>query len=219
MSWNWANRPSLPAPFAHNVHYFNCSIPKQLLEKKLLLLDTIFKEEPTSGWHLSNLTKIKTFFSQIGFFCMLIKGSSRICLNHVAECFQDDSQIQDPILQHLKCLLCFILIWYVLSAFCIHTTVLRMLQSVTESLSLIQNKSLPFYLTLWDCLTCHYTHIYPIWPMNLSTYLSISRQKNPICEKKILILVKLDRCQPEVGSSLLIVSFTGLSTINSSFWY
>ena len=38
--------------------------------------------------------------------------------------------------------------------------------------------------------------------MNLSTYLSISRQKNPICEKKILILVKLDRCQPEVGSSL-----------------
>ena len=120
----------------------------------------------------------------IRFFCMLIKGSSRICLNHVAECFQDDSQIQDPILQHLKCLLCFILIWYVLSAFCIHTTVLRMLQSVTESLSLIQNKSLPFYLTLWDCLTCHYTHIYPIWPMNLSTYLSISRQKNPLCEKK-----------------------------------
>ena len=57
-------------------------------------------------------------------------------------------------------------------------------QSVTESLSLNQNKSLPFYLTLWDCLTCHYTHIYPIWPMNLSTYLSISRQKNPLCEKK-----------------------------------
>ena len=78
-------------------------------------------------------------------------------------------------------------------------------QSVTESLSLNQNKSLPFYLTLWDCLTCHYTHIYPIWPMNLSTYLSISRQKNPICEKKFLILVKLDRCQPEVGPSYIFI--------------
>ena len=153
---------------------------------------------------MSNLTIFLPFMTYIRFFCMLIKGSSRICLNHVAECFQDDSQIQDPILQHLKCLLCFILIWYVLSAFCIHTTVLSMLQSVTESLSLSQNKRLPFYLTLWDCLTCHYTHIYPIWPMNLSTYLSISRQKNPICEKKILILVKLDRCQPEVGSSYQI---------------
>ena len=81
-------------------------------------------------------------------------------------------------------------------------------QSVTESLSLSQNKRLPFYLTLWDCLTCHYTHIYPIWPMNLSRYLSISRQKNPICEKKFLILVKLDRCQPEVGPSLF--TFSGI---------
>ena len=80
-------------------------------------------------------------------------------------------------------------------------------QSVTESLSLSQNKRLPFYLTLWDCLTCHYTHIYPIWPMNLSTYLSISRQKNPICEKKFLILVKLDRCHLEVGPSWLICDF------------
>ncbi len=33
---------------------------------------------------------------------MLIEVSSRICFYHVAKCFQDDSQIQDQMLQHLQ---------------------------------------------------------------------------------------------------------------------
>ena len=152
---------------------------------------------------MSKLTIFLPFLTYIRFFCMLIEVSSRICFHHVAKCFQDDSQIQDQMLWHLQCRHCIIWIWSVFLPSEVSATDQRMRQSVAESLSLSQNKRLLLYQTLWECLICHYSNIYPLLPMNLSTYLSISRQKNPICEKKFLILVKLDRCQPEVGPSLI----------------
>ena len=66
---------------------------------------------------------------------MLIEVSSRICLIHVPVCFQNDSQTQDQMLQHLQC--CHCIIW-ILSVFLhsgVRATDQRMHQSVAESLS------------------------------------------------------------------------------------
>ena len=76
------------------------------------------------------------FFTYIRFFCMLIEVSSRICFYHVAKCFQDDSQIQDQMLQHLQCRHCIIWIWSVFLHSEVSATDQHMHQSVAESLSL-----------------------------------------------------------------------------------
>ena len=134
---------------------------------------------------------------------MLIEVSSRICFYHVAKCFQDDSQIQDQMLQHLQCRHCIIWIWSVFLHSEVSATDQRMRQSVAESLSLSQNKRLLLYQTLWECLMCHYSNIYPLLPMNLSTDLSIRRQRNPLCPKIFLFLIELDMCRVGVASSSL----------------
>ena len=90
----------------------------------------------------------------------------------------------------------------------------RMHQSVAESLSLSQNKRLLLYQTLWECLMCHYSNIYPLLPMNLSTDLSIRRQRNPLCAKKILFLVKLDMCHVWVAPSYLFFAFFASIILN-----
>ena len=137
---------------------------------------------------------------------MLIEVSSRICFHHVAKCFQDDSQIQDQMLWHLQCRHCIIWIWSVFLPSEVSATDQRMRQSVAESLSLSQNKRLLLYQTLWECLMCHYSNIYPLLPMNLSTDLSIRRQRNPLCPKIFLFLVELDMCRVGVASSFKILT-------------
>ena len=102
-------------------------------------------------------------------------------------------------LQHLQCRHYIIWIWSVFLHSEVSATDQRMRQSVAVALSLSQNKRLPLYQTLWECLICHYSIIYPILPMNLSTYLSIRRQRNPLCAKKFLVLVELDGCRFEVA--------------------
>ena len=144
---------------------------------------------------------------------MLIEVSSGICFYHVAKCFQDDSQIQDQMLQHLQCRHCIIWIWSVFLPSEVSATDQRMRQSVADSLSLSQNKRLLLYQTLWECLICHYSNIYPLLPMNLSTDLSIRRQRNPLCPKIFLFLVELDMCRVGVASSFW---FRGSSVYPSS---
>ena len=161
-----------------------------------------YKGEATYGRHRSNSTIFLPFITYIRFFCLLIDVSSRICFNHVAKCFQNDSQIQDQMLQHLQCRHYIIWIWSVFLHSEVSATDQRMRQSVAVALSLSQNKRLPLYQTLWECLICHYSIIYPILPMNLSTYLSIRRQRNPLCAKKFLVLVELDGCHFEVAPPL-----------------
>ena len=56
------------------------------------------QEEATPTSDLSNSSQNKILFAQRGFFCMLIEVSSRICLNYVPICFQNDSQTQDQLL-------------------------------------------------------------------------------------------------------------------------
>ena len=167
---------------------------------------------------MSNSTIFLPFITYMRFFCMLIEVSSRICFHHVAKCFQDDSQIQDQMLWHLQCRHCIIWIWSVFLPSEVSATDQRMRQSVAESLSLSQNKRLLLYQTLWECLMCHYSNIYPLLPMNLSTDLSIRRQRNPLCPKIFLLLVELDMCHVWVAPSLFLSEWMK-RIILRHFWY
>ena len=167
---------------------------------------------------MSNSSIFLPFITYMRFFCMLIEVSSRICFHHVAKCFQDDSQIQDQMLWHLQCRHCIIWIWSVFLPSEVSATDQRMRQSVAESLSLSQNKRLLLYQTLWECLMCHYSNIYPLLPMNLSTDLSIRRQRNPLCPKIFLFLVELDMCRVWVASLFLMFMFFCCSDASALYY-
>ena len=136
---------------------------------------------------------------------MLIEVSSRICFNHVPN-------VSRMLVKFMvKCFYIYNVVIVVFGSdlcFCILKSVQQISTCVSQWQShshWVRTRDCLLYKTLWECLICHYSDIYPLLPMNLSTYLSIHRQRNPLCANKILIFVWI-RHVPSLGGSLLLKS-------------